>query len=219
MKDSGRRLREPGTDFQPVDNDGQLRVKINGHGHFRLNDWSFSQICGMAGVSKETLNRLRPQTAAQVLTETLHQRTEHDTELQALVHNDDFIRSVKSDSYKRLWSADLITLLQGFATDFTPAQKGAGGAAGLYAGEQDMFCFLIDPNGWAEIGSEAFAPGFFVWNSEVGKRTVGIQTFWFQAVCQNQCAWRPLPGSPPNPDTVAAQSSSTGTLARVKTPS
>ena len=33
------------------------------------------------------------------------------------------------------------------------------------------------------------APGFFVWNSEVGRRTVGIQTFWFQAICQNHLIW------------------------------
>jgi GNAT superfamily N-acetyltransferase len=52
-----------------------------------------------------------------------------------------------------------------------------------------MFCFMIDPTGWAEIDGEAFAPGFFVWNSEVGRRTLGIQTFWFQAVCRNHIVW------------------------------
>ena len=52
-----------------------------------------------------------------------------------------------------------------------------------------MFWFHIDPNGWAEINGEAIAPGFFVWNSEVGKRSVGVQTFWFQAVCQNHIVW------------------------------
>lgn len=60
---------------------------------------------------------------------------------------------------------------------------------GLYCGEQDMFAFMIDPTGWAEIEGEAFAPGFFVWNSEVGKRSLGIQTFWFQRVCQNHIVW------------------------------
>src|SRR6185437_16317944 len=29
----------------------------------------------------------------------------------------------------------------------------------------------------------------FVWNSEVGRRSVGIQTFWFQAVCANHIVW------------------------------
>ena len=47
----------------------------------------------------------------------------------------------------------------------------------------------MDPAGWTEIAGEAFAPGFFVWNSEVGSRSVGIQTFWFQAVCQNHIVW------------------------------
>jgi hypothetical protein len=36
---------------------------------------------------------------------------------------------------------------------------------------------------------EAFAPGFFVWNSEAGKRSIGVQTLWFQAVCQNYIVW------------------------------
>ncbi len=63
------------------------------------------------------------------------------------------------------------------------------GATGLYCGQQDMFCFLIDPTGWAEIDGQAFAPGFFAWNSEVGKRSIGISTFWFQKVCQNHIVW------------------------------
>ena len=52
-----------------------------------------------------------------------------------------------------------------------------------------MFCFLIDPTGWTEIDGEAFAPGFFIWNSEVGSRSVGIETFWYQSVCQNHIVW------------------------------
>ena len=40
-----------------------------------------------------------------------------------------------------------------------------------------------------DIGGEAFAPGFFVWNSEVGRRTVGICTFWFEAICANHIVW------------------------------
>jgi hypothetical protein len=52
-----------------------------------------------------------------------------------------------------------------------------------------MFCFLIDPAGWTEIEGEAFAPGFFLWNSEVGRRSLGIQSFLFQAVCQNHIVW------------------------------
>ena len=80
-------------------------------------------------------------------------------------------------------------MVQEFATDFQPPQQAATGGTGLYAGEQDLFVFLIDPAGWAEIDGEAFAPGFFCWNSEVGKRSVGISTFWFQSVCANHIVW------------------------------
>ena len=61
---------------------------------------------------------------------------------------------------------------------------GSGSVIHSMSGEQDMFCFMIDPTGWIEIEGENFAPGFFVWNSEVGRRSLGIQTFWFQAICQ-----------------------------------
>ena len=82
-----------------------------------------------------------------------------------------------------------LTLIQEFAVGFEPPPKGFNGATGLYGGEQDMFCFLIDPAGWTEIEGEAFAPGLFLFNSETGARSVGIETFWFQAVCANHIVW------------------------------
>jgi hypothetical protein len=189
LKDRSRRLKEPSTVFCPEVHDGRMALRINGHAPCGLNNWSFSQLCGIAGVAKDTLNRLRPETAAQALNETLQQRSEDDADLQALVNNDALIRAVTSDRYRRLWNIELVQTLQEFAVDFVPPQKGYNGATGLYAGEQDMFCFLIDPAGWTDIGGEAFAPGFFVWNSEVGRRTVGISTFWFQAICANHVVW------------------------------
>ena len=99
------------------------------------------------------------------------------------------MRSIHGASYTRLHNADLLQVIRETATDFTPPQVGFNGGTGLYCGEQDMFAFLIDPTGWIEIEGEAFAPGFFVWNSEVGRRSLGLQTFWFQAVCQNHIVW------------------------------
>ena len=28
-----------------------------------------------------------------------------------------------------------------------------------------------------------------MWNSEVGRRSLGVETFWFQAICQNHIVW------------------------------
>lgn len=151
----------------------------------RANDWSFSQLCRMAGVSKDTLNKLSPKTASRALQETLPRGNKP---MQFLV-TDETVRSIHGTAYTRLWNSELLATVQEFATDFGPPQQAATGGTGLYLGEQDMFCFLIDTEGWAEINGEAFAPGFFVWNSEVGRRSLGIQTFWFQAVCANHIVW------------------------------
>ncbi|MCA9148126.1 MAG: hypothetical protein KDA92_02440 [Planctomycetales bacterium] len=152
-----------------------------------LVDWSFSQLCRMACVSKETINRLSRKTASKALMETLP--STGGKPLQFL-KTGDFVRSVHGVVYTRLWNADLLDVVQEFASDFSPPQTAANGTStGLYCGEQDMFAFLIDPTGWTEINGEAFAPGFFVWNSEVGRRSLGIQTFWFQRICQNHIVW------------------------------
>lgn len=151
-----------------------------------LNDWSFSQMCRMAGVSKETVNQLSHRTASKVFEETLPRA---DKPLQVLTTGSD-VRSIHGVAYTRLWNADLLDVVSEFASDFTPPQTAMDGTStGLYCGEQDLFAFMIDPTGWAEIDGQAFAPGFFVWNSEVGKRSLGIQTFWFQKICQNHIVW------------------------------
>jgi len=160
-------------------------------GAFLMNDWSFTQLCQLAKVSRDTVNRVTADTAWRIFGDTL---PDGNKPLQ-LYTEGDMIRSIHGVSYTRLYNADILAMLADSAPDFQPPQKAAfggkddSGGTGLYAGEQDMFCFLIDPTGWAEIEGQAFAPGFFIWNSEVGKRSFGIQTFWFQAICRNHIVW------------------------------
>ena len=169
----------------------RLALNLGDDGAFLMNDWSFTQLCQLARVNKDTVNRLSPDTAWRVFQETL---PEGNKPLQVFTQ-EERVRSIHGVSYTRLFNSDLLAMLQEFATDFQPPQRAAyggkdgSGGTGLYAGEQDLFAFLIDPTGWAEIDGEAFAPGFFIWNSEVGKRSLGIETFWFQAVCQNHIVW------------------------------
>lgn len=169
----------------PQPTDGTVKVTLGDDGAFLLNDWSFTQLCRISGINRDTVNRLSPETASRALQETLPAA---EKPIQLLTTGRS-VRSLHGVTYTRLWNADLLSVVREFATDFQPPQKGTGGATGLYCGEQDMFVFLIDPTGWAEINGEAFAPGFFLWNSEVGRRSLGIQSFWFQAVCQNHIVW------------------------------
>lgn len=165
--------------------DGRLDLEIGEAGTFRLTDWSFGQLCKLGGVSKDTLNKLSAETAGRALIETVPRLGKP---MQTLTLGES-VRSIHGTAYTRLDNVDLLNLVMEFATDFQPPQKAMGGGTGLYCGEQDMFVFLIDPLGWCEIEGEAFAPGFFLWNSEVGRRSVGMQTFWFQAVCANHIVW------------------------------
>jgi len=163
----------------------RLMLDAGDDGAYEMNEWSFGQLCRLSGIAKDTVNRLTPDTAARVFAETLPQGQKP---LQ-LFNLNGRLRSIHAASYARLHNADLLDLVKEVASDFEPPPKGLGGATGLYGGEQDMFCFLINPAGWTEIDGETFAPGFFLWNSEVGCRSVGIETFWFQAVCQNHIVW------------------------------
>lgn len=176
----------PPKGMKPVVHEGRLELDIgDGNEPFGLNDWSFTQLCGLAKVSKDTLNQLSAETAGRVFGETLPDGNKP----AQLFTRDDLVRSIHGHSYTRLHDREVVSMLMEFAVDFSPPQRGANGGTGLYRGEQDLFCFLVDPTGWVEVEGEAFAPGFFIWNSEVGRRSVGVQSFWFQAVCANHIVW------------------------------
>jgi histone H3/H4 len=185
QEQSQDRWKAPNELTTAVNGGSRLSLSIGTDGAFLMNDWSFGQLCRLAGVAKETVNRLNPETARQVLTETLPRS---NRPLQLFTQGD-VLRSIHGTGYTRLHNSELVDLVREVAVDFEPPQKAFNGGTGLYAGEQDLFCFLIDPLGWTEIDGEAFAPGFFVWNSEVGRRSFGVQTFWLQAVCQNHIVW------------------------------
>ena len=58
---------------RPASNGSLVLAYGEDEAHYRLNDWSFSQLCRLAGVAKETVNRLSPDTAARVFGATLPQ--------------------------------------------------------------------------------------------------------------------------------------------------
>ena len=162
-----------------------VQLHMGNDGAYALNHWSFSQFCRLCGVSRDTINALSLEPASRALQETKPAGTKP---LQILV-GEETVRAIHGTQYSRLWNAELLEAVQEAAPDFEPPQRAAVGGTGLYAGEEDLFVFLIDPAGWTEIGDQAFAPGFYCWNSEVGKRSLGVQTFWWQAVCANHICW------------------------------
>jgi len=169
---------------RPVDT-SELRLAGTDGAELRLNHWSFGQLCSLCGVHRGPVNRLRADTAAQIFRETLP-AGQKPMQVRATGQH---ARAIHGASYTRLYNADLLDVALDAAEGFEPPPKGISGATGLYCGEQDMFAFLIDPTGWVEINGESFAPGLFCWNSEVGRRSLGVQTFWYQRICSNHIVW------------------------------
>jgi len=107
-----------------------------------MNDWSFGQLCRLANVEKRTINRLSSDTASRVFAETLPRGNKP---LQVFTI-DDQGRSIHGSSYTRLHDAEVLETVLDVADGFDAPPKGFNGATGLYGGEQDMFCFLIEAN-------------------------------------------------------------------------
>ena len=184
-RESSDELWHPPGVLMPRVSDYSVELHLGSDGAYTLNHWSFSQLCNLCGVSRDTINILSQETASHALQETMPVGSKP---LQILT-SENTVRAIHGTQYSRLWNAELLEAVQEAAPGFEPPQKAAGGGTGLYSGEQDLFAFLIDPVDWTDIDGQAFAPGFFVWNSEVGKRSFGVQTFWFQSVCANHIVW------------------------------
>src|SRR5690606_967654 len=123
--------------------EGALRLTLQDGSSAGLIDWSFTQMCRLAGISKDTINRLQPKTAMMALRDTLPQG---DKPVQLLTTGQT-VRSLHGVAYTRLWNEELLDTVREAAPEFQPPQTAYNGGTGLYCGEQDMFCFLIDPVG------------------------------------------------------------------------
>ncbi len=102
------------------------------------------------------------------------------------------IRAINGPSYGRIWNADITSRLLELSDGWNapPAMDAAQRPSGLYAGDRDMFAFLVNESYRIDDGSdEGLARGFFVWNSETGARSFGFEAFLYRFVCGNHMVW------------------------------
>ena len=177
--------------------------------------WSFGQLCSLASPGNSPASYFRETNMpAPMIADCLNYnlrftRGVEDIGVLVTTNEDDSVnelRSVNGPNYGRIYDADVVdTLVEKFG-DGVSGQWRVPGEFGshvtvtkdnttLYASDRDMFVFLADEENRIELPnrragrSGSFARGFFVWNSEVGKTTLGAGFFLFDYVCCNRIIW------------------------------
>lgn len=181
-----------------------------------MTHWSFGQMAGLAGAPAGYLRTLPAPMAADCLNYGVqHARsvedvgvliTQEENREPYQTHRHITLRAATGPNYGRVWNADITGELMnrfgdGRTGDFrVPGEFGEEVEIGkhnttLYGGDRDMFVFLADEKNRIEMPNRrngqngSLARGFFVWNSEVGSKSIGVAFFLFDFVCMNRIVW------------------------------
>jgi hypothetical protein len=202
--------------FEPNEEHGHHALQLRNRDTGKVSSpthWSFGQLCSLAspGASPAEYFRKSKMPAA-IIADALnfnmrfsrgpedigHLSTRTDAGVE--------LRAATGPRYGRIWDLHVVDHLvdkfgDGVSGDWrVPGEFGKRVAVTkdnttLYASDRDMFVFLADEENRIEIPgrragqSGSFARGFFVWNSEVGKSTLGFGFFLFDYVCCNRIVW------------------------------
>jgi hypothetical protein len=192
---------------RPIENDPRGLVAVGPSGQaVNFTHWSFGQLAQLSGAPASYMRDLPGELAADCINYGLQSRKVEDIGVLLYRNGEAQLRAVTGPNYGRVWNTQVIQALMdrfgdGVTGDFkVPGEFGKDVAitkanTTLYASDRDMFVFLADEKHRIEIPgrrdgqSGSLARGFFVWNSEVGKTSLGIGTFLFDYVCCNRIVW------------------------------
>jgi hypothetical protein len=190
-----------------------LAIEFNGNSIATPTHWSFGQLASLAGAPAGYLRKMPAVISAINLQYGLQNlRSEnvkmfHNTESNQLL-------AATGVEYGRVFDYELVKAVRKIAGNgtgdtrwkvpgaidwgtykYNPYVDITKQTTTLYASDRDVFMFLVDDTRPIEIGTlpdgnpDLVFRGFYVWNSEVGSKTLGISTFLFRAVCQNRNIW------------------------------
>lgn len=175
--------------------------------------WAFSQLCYALGCPANFLRKLPADLVIKNMQEMQKQNGDLDVKIlgQLKEQGNHLLRAITGPDYGRIFDHQLFKVVDSIVQD-DPRWKIPGmidwgsmrhnphvdvtkDTTTLYAGDQDMVMFLCQdadpivagklPNG----DDDLYFPGFYGWNSEVGKETCGASIFFLRGVCQNRNLW------------------------------
>jgi hypothetical protein len=183
--------------------DGQDIVFNSGIRRVTPSHWAFSQVASAIKAPADYLRRLPVNTAVQCLNDSIGTMATVPYKFMSLTAPDGIgnnrLQALTGEHYGRIFDADVVQQARNIVsrTDgrfFNPKaynrKTGAIEPSGLYASDRDCFMFLIDGGSFLDIGPRAqLNRGFFLYNSEVGRRVYGMTMFLHNGVCGNHIVW------------------------------
>ena len=175
--------------------------------------WSFGQMASLAGAPAGYLRKLPSVIAGINLQYGLQNLRSENVKMFYNPEQNQLLAATGTE-YGRVYDWELVKAVRKIAGDgtgdtrwkvpgainwgnmtYNPNVSITKDTTTLYASDRDVFMFLVDDTHPIEIGKlpngdpDYVFRGFYVWNSEVGSKTLGISTFLFRAVCQNRNIW------------------------------
>lgn len=158
-----------------------------------LSNWAFSQLVQTIPKARsEYLRTLPPTLAAQNLNYGLKTGTWEESRM--LMHSRNgqgmLVRAFNGLGYTRFWNYEVFERLGDLAACWKVPPAMGDKPSGIYASDRDMFCFMVDEENRIDDGTDGgLGRGFFLWNSEVGDKSLGGMTFLFRYICGNHIVW------------------------------
>lgn len=191
----------------PEEDHKGIVVRGNSGADYSPNHWSFGQLAQLSESPAGYLRTLASPIATDAINYKLKfVRSIEDVGLLLYKNGTSELHSANGPNYGRVWNADVVDALRSKFGNGVDGDWRVPGEFGkevevtkanttLYAGDRDMFVFLADEKNRITVPNRrngnpgSMARGFFVWNSEVGKCTLGLGTFLFDYVCCNRMIW------------------------------
>ena len=160
-----------------------------------LTNWSFGQLSQVADAPASYLQRLPAHMAADCLAHGIKNAPERNNSMMFKKEHSGMVtlRALTSQKYSRIWNTDITSRLAELEQvgPWQPAPAAFDGSRGLYLGDRDMFAFMVDNDRriFEKGPGGGLSRGFFISNSEVGAKSLKIQTFFYAFVCGNHYVW------------------------------
>jgi len=192
----------------------QLPREVGGDVMVAPTHWSFGQMASLLTVPAGYLRRLPAPIAGINLQYALANFRSENVKAYVRTNGASELRAATGPDYGRIFDRDVVAAVRRIAGTgtgdtqwkipgvfdwstmfYNPHAPVTKQSTTLFASDRDVFMFLVDDTHPIEIGKlpdgrpDLIFRGFYVWNSEVGSKTLGVATFYMRGICQNRILW------------------------------